>query len=97
MFAARQFVATNGVTFLLYGALGGALFLLPVALQQVAGYTPLAAGLSLIPVTLLMFSLSARSGRLSARIGPRLQMSVGPVVAGVGLLLLMRLTVDHST
>jgi EmrB/QacA subfamily drug resistance transporter len=96
MFVARQFVAANAVTFLLYGALGGALFLLPVALQQVAGYSPLEAGMSLLPVTLLMLTFSARSGRLAARIGPRLQMSLGPLVAGVGLVLLTRLTVDSS-
>jgi EmrB/QacA subfamily drug resistance transporter len=95
MFLARQFAATNAVTFLLYGALGGALFLLPVVLQQVAGYSPLHAGLTLLPVTILMLALSARSGRLAARIGPRLQMSVGPLVAGIGLLLLVRLTSDH--
>jgi EmrB/QacA subfamily drug resistance transporter len=95
MFVARQFAATNAVTLLMYGALGGALFLLPVALQQIAGYTPLAAGLTLLPVTVLMFSLSAASGRLASRIGPRLQMSVGPLVAGVGLVLLMRLTTDY--
>jgi EmrB/QacA subfamily drug resistance transporter len=96
IFRTPQFAATNGVTFFLYGALGGTLFLMPVALQQVAGYSPLAAGLSLIPVTLLMLTFSARSGRLSTRIGPRFQMTVGPVVAGIGLALLARLTVDHS-
>jgi EmrB/QacA subfamily drug resistance transporter len=95
MFLARQFAATNAVTFVMYGALGGALFLLPVALQQIAGYSPLQAGLSLLPVTVLMLTLSARSGRLAARLGPRLQMSVGPVVAGIGLALLVRLTNDH--
>jgi EmrB/QacA subfamily drug resistance transporter len=95
MFVARQFAATNAVTFAMYGALGGALFLLPVALQQVAGYSPLEAGSSLLPVTLLMLALSARSGRLATRLGPRLQMSVGPLVAGVGLVLLVRLTSDH--
>jgi MFS family permease len=96
LFVARQFAATNAVTFLVYGGLGGALFLLPVALQQVAGYSPLHAGLTLLPVTVLMFTLSARSGRLAARWGPRLQMSAGPLVAGVGLTLLARLTNDHS-
>ena len=96
MFASRQFTATNAVTFCVYGALGGALFLLPVALQQVAGYTPLDAGLTLIPVTVLMLTLSAASGRLATRIGPRLQMSAGPLVAGVGLVLLARLTTDFS-
>lgn len=95
MFIARQFAATNAVTFLLYGALGGALFLLPVALQQVAGYSPLDAGLTLVPVTVLMLTLSAASGRLATRLGPRLQMTVGPLVAGIGLTLLVRLTSDH--
>jgi hypothetical protein len=96
MFLARQFAATNAVTFVMYGALGGALFLLPVALQQVTGYSPLQAGVSLLPLTALMLTLSARSGRLAARLGPRLQMSVGPVVAGIGLALLVRLTNDHA-
>jgi EmrB/QacA subfamily drug resistance transporter len=96
IFLARQFAATNAVTFLLYGALGGALFLLPVALQQVAGYSPLDAGLTLLPITILMLALSARSGRLAGRIGPRLQMTFGPLVAGIGLTLLVRLTSDFS-
>jgi EmrB/QacA subfamily drug resistance transporter len=96
MFLARQFAATNAVTFLLYGALGGALFLLPVVLQQVAGYSPLDAGLTLLPVTVLMLTLSAASGRLASRLGPRLQMTAGPLVAGIGLVLLVRLTSDHS-
>jgi EmrB/QacA subfamily drug resistance transporter len=95
MFVARQFAATNAVTFAMYGALGGALFLLPVALQQVADYSPLEAGTSLLPITLLMLGLSARSGRLATVLGPRLQMSVGPLVAGSGLVLLVRLTGDH--
>ena len=96
IFRARQFAATNGVTFLFYGALSGVLFLMPVALQQVAGYSPLASGISLVPVTLLMLAFSARSGRLSTRIGPRLQMTAGPLVAGLGLALMARLTVDFS-
>jgi EmrB/QacA subfamily drug resistance transporter len=96
IFLARQFAATNLVTLFLYGGLGGALFLLPVALQQVAGYTPLGAGLSLLPVTVLMLALSARSGRLASRIGPRLQMSAGPMIAGIGLVLLARLTDDYQ-
>jgi EmrB/QacA subfamily drug resistance transporter len=96
IFAGRQFSATNAVTFLVYGALGGALFLLPVALQQVAGYSPLQAGLTLVPVTVLMFTLSAWSGRMATRLGPRLQMSAGPVIAGIGLTLLVRLTTDHN-
>lgn len=91
MFASRQFNATNAVTFLVYGALSGVLFLLPVALQQVTGYSPFEAGVSLLPVTVLMLLLAARSGRVASRIGPRLQMSVGPitVAAGIGLLALL--------
>src|SRR3954462_16042982 len=88
VFTSRQFSATNAVTFVVYGALGGVLFLLPVVLQVVAGYSPAQAGTALLPVTAIMLALSSRSGALAARIGPRLQMSVGPVVvaAGVGLL-----------
>jgi EmrB/QacA subfamily drug resistance transporter len=92
----RQFTATNAVTFVVYSALGGALFLLPVMLQVVDRYSPLSSGLSLLPLTAVMFALSARSGRLAARIGPRLQMTVGPVLVGAGLLLLDRATTDRS-
>jgi len=94
LFASTRFTATNIVTFVLYGALGGALFLLPIQLQQVSGYSALEAGVSLLPVTVVMLVLSARSGALAARIGPRLQMSVGPVLVGVGLALFTR--VDQS-
>jgi MFS family permease len=90
-----QFSGANAVTFVVYGALGGALFLLPIELQVVSHYSPLESGLSLLPVTLVMLIFSARSGQLAARIGPRLQMSVGPLVVGAGLLLLVRAT--HGT
>jgi MFS family permease len=96
LFRSRQFSGANAVTFVVYGALGGALFLLPVELQVVAHYTPLDSGLALLPVTLIMLLFSARSGQLSARIGPRLQMSVGPVIVGLGLVLLARAT-DHGS
>jgi EmrB/QacA subfamily drug resistance transporter len=88
VFADRQFAATNAVTFIVYAALTGATFLLPVVLQVVSGYSPLASGLALLPLTIIMLALSARSGRLAARIGPRLQMSAGPIVTGVGLAML---------
>ena len=90
LFRSQQFRGANAVTFVVYGALGGALFLLPVELQIVAGYSPLASGLALLPVTVVMLALSARSGALSTRIGPRLQMTVGPLVVGAGLVLLTR-------
>ncbi len=92
LFRSRQFSGANGVTFAVYGALGGALFLLPVELQIVKGYSPLEAGISLLPLTLVMLAFSARSGALSARIGPRLQMTVGPLIVGAGLFLLVRAT-----
>jgi EmrB/QacA subfamily drug resistance transporter len=92
LFRSRQFSGANAVTFAVYAALGGALFLLPIELQIVKGYSPLQAGLSLLPLTLVMLTLSARSGALSARIGPRLQMTVGPVIVGAGLALLTRAT-----
>jgi EmrB/QacA subfamily drug resistance transporter len=92
LFRSRQFSGANGVTFAVYAALGGALFLLPVELQIVKGYSPLESGLALLPLTLVMLTLSARSGALSARIGPRLQMTVGPLVVGAGLALLTRAT-----
>ncbi|MEU4427611.1 MFS transporter [Actinoplanes sp. NPDC024001] len=87
LFRSTQFTATNLVTFIVYGAMGGALFLLPLQLQEVSGYTPLQAGISLLPVTVIMLLLSARSGALAARIGPRLQMSAGPVLVGLGFAL----------
>jgi EmrB/QacA subfamily drug resistance transporter len=96
LFRDSRFTAPNLVTFLLYAALAAALFLLPIQLQQVAGYSPLAAGAALLPLTLVMLLLSARMGRLAARIGPRLPMSVGPVVAAVGLALLTRIDASGS-
>jgi EmrB/QacA subfamily drug resistance transporter len=95
LFRSFQFSGANAVTFIVYGALGGALFLLPVELQLVSRYSPLDSGLSLLPVTAVMLAFSARSGQLAARIGPRLQMSAGPVVVGAGLVLLVRAT--HGT
>ncbi|MGB9377168.1 MAG: MFS transporter [Mycobacteriales bacterium] len=91
MFRSAQFSATNLVTFTVYGALGAMLFLLPLHLQQVAGFSPIAAGTALLPVTILMLLFSSRSGDLAARIGPRLQMSTGPLVVAVGMALLFRI------
>jgi len=90
IFRSRQFSAANAVTFIVYGALGGALFLLPIQLQRVVGFSALKAGTALVPITVVMLTLSARAGRLAQRIGPRLPMGLGPIVAGVGLALLTR-------
>jgi EmrB/QacA subfamily drug resistance transporter len=94
IFRIRQFSAANAVTFVVYGALGGALFLVPVVLQVVCGYSALAAGMALLPVTAIMLALSARSAALAAKIGPRLQMTAGPLVIAVGLLLFTRVHGD---
>jgi EmrB/QacA subfamily drug resistance transporter len=91
LFSSAQFSAANAVTFAVYGALGGLLFLLPIQLQQVSRYTALQAGISLLPVTAIMLLLSARSGALAGRIGPRLQMTVGPFVIAAGLALFARI------
>jgi EmrB/QacA subfamily drug resistance transporter len=91
LFSSLQFSAANVLTFVVYGALGGILFLLPLQLEQVSHYSPLEAGVALLPVTLIMLLLSARSGALAARIGPRLQMSVGPLVIGAGFFLFSRI------
>jgi EmrB/QacA subfamily drug resistance transporter len=94
IFSSRQFTATNVVTFIVYGAFGLVFLLLVVQLQVVSGYSPIAAGVALLPVTGLMLLLSARSGALAARIGPRLQMSAGPLVCAAGLLLMLRIGPD---
>jgi EmrB/QacA subfamily drug resistance transporter len=96
IFSSRQFSAANAVTFVVYGAFGGVLFLLVVALQVVAGFSPIVAGTALLPVTAMMLLLSARSGALAARIGPRLQMSVGPLVVAAALLLMLRIGPDAN-
>jgi EmrB/QacA subfamily drug resistance transporter len=95
IFSNRQFTVTNAVTFVVYAGLGGVLFLLPAMLQVVNGYSPLESGIALLPLTAVMLAFSARSGRLAASIGPRLQMGVGPVVVGLGLALLTQAP-DHS-
>lgn len=91
IFSSRQFSATNVATFFIYGAFGGAFFLAPVELEQVLHFTPLDAGASLLPASLVLFVLSARFGALSARFGPRLFMGFGPMIAGGGLALFARI------
>ena len=96
LFRSRQFSATNVVTFIVYAALSGALFLLPIVLQRVSGFSPVKAGSSLLPVTAVMLVLSSRAGRLAQRIGPRIPMTVGPLIVGCGLLLEIRIGVRAS-
>jgi MFS family permease len=91
VFASRQFTAVNAVTFVVYAALSGLIFLLVLELQVVSGYSPLAAGISLLPATVLLLLLSSRAGALAQRIGPRWLMTAGPLVAAAGLLLATRI------
>ncbi len=93
LFRERNFTIGNLATLTAYLGLGGVIFLLPVFLQEVGGYSPVEAGLALLPVTLLMIALSRRFGALADRIGPRTPISLGALVASCGLLLLAR--VDH--
>jgi EmrB/QacA subfamily drug resistance transporter len=88
MFAEARFSSINAVTFVVYGALTGALFLLPIALQVGGGYSPLAAGVATLPITVIMLVGSAPSGALATRIGPKLQLTAGPVLVGLGLFML---------
>ena len=85
VFRSRVFSATNAVTFAVYAALGGVFFWLVLFLQVAAGYAPLAAGVSLLPMTLLMLVLSPRAGALATRIGPRLPMTLGPLLCALGV------------
>jgi EmrB/QacA subfamily drug resistance transporter len=89
MFGARNFAVGNIATFAFYGGLSAATFFVVVFLQQVAGYTPTEAGASLLPVSLVTFALAKRFGALADRLGPRLFMGLGPIVAGGGLLTLL--------
>jgi EmrB/QacA subfamily drug resistance transporter len=89
LFRSRTFAGTNLLTFLLYAALGGTLFFLPLNLIQVQGYSPTAAGAVLLPFILLMSFLSRWSGGLVARYGPKLPLVIGPVVTAIGYLLFL--------
>jgi EmrB/QacA subfamily drug resistance transporter len=91
LFANRRFSVANVVTLLVYAGLGVFFFLLVLHLQIVAGFSPLVAGTALLPVTALMLLLSARAGALAERIGPRLPMTLGPLLAAVGFLLTLRI------
>jgi EmrB/QacA subfamily drug resistance transporter len=90
IFRSAQFRGANLTTLAVYTGLGGCTFALVLQLQKSLGYSAMESGLALVPLTVLMLLLSAQSGALAQRIGPRLQMTVGPFVVAAGLLLLMR-------
>ena len=96
LFRSREFTVTNLATVLLYAAIGVAFFLVAYELQVAAGWSALRAGSALLPATVLMLLFSAKSGELGQRIGPRLQLTVGPILVAAGLLLLSRIGPDSS-
>jgi EmrB/QacA subfamily drug resistance transporter len=96
IFRSVAFSGANVVTFLVYAANGGVFFLVVMNLQVVAGFSPLVSGLALLPVTVLMLLLSARSGALAQRIGPRIPMTAGPLTCAAGLLLMSRIGAGAS-
>ncbi|CAM3670130.1 MFS transporter [Nocardiopsis rhodophaea] len=91
IFSSVRFSVTNAVTVLVYGTLGPLFFLLVIYLQEVRAYSAVAAGASALPITVLMLLLSGRSGKLAERIGPRPQLTVGPLLVAAGVLVLARL------
>ncbi len=91
VFSSKVFTAVNVVTFIMYAAMGVVFFLLVVQLQVSAGFSPLVAGTSMIPVTILMLLLSSRAGELAKRLGPRLPMTGGILVCAGALLLMSRI------
>jgi EmrB/QacA subfamily drug resistance transporter len=88
IFRSRQFSGANAATLANYIAIGAMFFFLSLQLQDVLGYSALAAGAASLPATLIMLVFSAQAGRLGQRIGPRIPMTVGPIILGIGLVLL---------
>ena len=89
LFADRQFTGANIATFVIYGALGGFSFFLVLQLQNVLGYGATAAGAAMLPMSVLLTLLSSRAAALAQRIGPRIPMTVGPLVTAAGTLWLL--------
>lgn len=96
LFNNRCFTALNLMTFLLYGAFGGAMLLIPYVLIEAGGYSPIEAGLSLLPLSILLGALSPLMGKLAVRLGPKLPLTIGPVVVGIGLFLATRIASDQA-
>ncbi|QHC30542.1 MULTISPECIES: MFS transporter [unclassified Streptomyces] len=90
VFASRQFTAVNLVTLCVYAAFGGFFFLTALQLQVAVGWSPLVAGTALLPTTILMLLFSSASGALADRTGPRLPLTVGPLLCAAAMLLMLR-------
>jgi len=96
LFKNRCFTSLNLMTFLLYGAFGGAMLLIPFTLIEAGGYSPIEAGLSLLPLSILIGGASPTMGKLAERIGPRWPLTIGPIIVGAGLFLGTRIASDQS-
>ena len=91
LFRSRQFASANLLALVTYAALGGVIFLFVAFLQITLGYTALQAGAATLPITLLLLILSTPSGAIAQRIGPRIPLTIGAVLAGAGLLLMAQI------
>lgn len=91
LFTSRSFVGLSLLTLLLYGALGGMFVLIPYALMTAGGYSSTAAGAALLPLPIILSLVSPLAGALAGRIGSRLPLAIGPVVVGLGFLLMTRI------
>jgi predicted MFS family arabinose efflux permease len=96
LFGSRAFVGLTVLTFLLYAALGGLLVLLPYVWIEAGGYSPLAAGTALLPFPLVIGSASRFMGRIAETTGPRWPLTIGPIVTGLGFVLLVRVAPESS-
>jgi MFS family permease len=96
LFEGRCFTGLNLLTFLLYGAFAAAMLLIPYVLITSGGYSPVQAGLAMLPLPILMTSISPLMGSLAARIGPRIPLTVGPLIVGVGMILALLITPQSS-
>jgi len=94
LFKNHNFSVGNIATLSIYAGLSAGMFLIVLFLQQVVGYSALKAGLSLLPVTIILFMFSSRTGALSAKFGPRLFMGFGPIIAGIGFLMMLKIPAD---
>jgi EmrB/QacA subfamily drug resistance transporter len=96
LFRIRNFAVTNLETLIVYSGLIGAFFFVTLFLQQTVGYSPLGAGFATTPISLLLFALSPVFGRVATSTGPRVPMCVGPIVGGIGLMLITRVDANAS-
>lgn len=92
LFSVRNFSIGNIATLAIYAGLSVMTFLLVIFLQQMGDFTALAAGLATLPITIIMFFLSSRFGALSGKFGPRFFMAAGPIVAALGVILFLRMS-----